>query len=177
MKKSLFIITFIALFLSCDQPVPANTDYDKGIALFEKNKAVANESFNLFIAKDLEGMMDMHSESLIWSPASTTDSLSKDEFRAGMKEWMTEFEEFKFVDRQFYPGVDEDFVPNGSVRTYGTWLGTHKSGKQTVTKYYSVLEFDENGKISADLEYFDVGGVFDQIEETQTEEQFNNFFW
>ena len=170
MKNLLLSITFIALFLSCDQPAPADTDHDKGIALFEKNKVIANESFNLFIAKDLEGMMDMHSESLIWSPASTTDSLSKDEFRAGMKEWMTEFDEFKFVDRQFYPGVDEDFVPNGSVRTYGTWLGTHKSGKQTVTKYYSVLEFDESGKITADLEYFDVGGVFDQLEETQTEE-------
>ena len=170
MKNLLFIITFIALFLSCDQPATTNTDYDKGIALFEKNKGIANESFNLFIAKDLEGMMDMHSESLIWSPASTTDSLSKDEFRAGMKEWMEEFDEFKFVDRQFYPGVDEDFIPNGSVRTYGTWLGTHKSGKETVTKYYSVLEFSEDGKITADLEYFDVGGVFDQLEETLTEE-------
>ena len=169
MKNLIYIITFIALFLSCDQPAPANLDYDKGIAMFEKNKATANESFNLFIAKDLDGMMDMHSEDLIWSPASTTDSLSKDEFRAGMKEWMAEFD-FKFVDRQFYPGVDEDFVPNGSVRTYGTWLGTHKSGKETVTKYYSVLEFNEEGKITADLEYFDVGGVFDQLEETQTEE-------
>ena len=169
MKNLIYIITFIALFLSCDQPAPANLDYDKGIAMFEKNKATANESFNLFIAKDLDGMMDMHSEGLIWSPASTTDSLSKDEFRAGMKEWMAEFD-FKFVDRQFYPGVDEDFVPNGSVRTYGTWLGTHKSGKETVTKYYSVLEFNEEGKITADLEYFDVGGVFDQLDETQTEE-------
>ncbi|MAR26229.1 MAG: hypothetical protein CMC50_02225 [Flavobacteriaceae bacterium] len=170
MKNLLFVITFIALFLSCDQPAPSNTDYDKGIALFEKNKVIANESFNLFIAKDLEGMMDMHSESLIWSPASTTDSLSKDEFRTGMKEWMTEFDEFRFIDRQFYPGVNEDFIPNGSVRTYGTWLGTHKSGKETVTKYYSVLEFNEDGKITADLEYFDVGGVFDQLEETQKEE-------
>ena len=169
MKNLIYIITFIALFLSCDQPAPANLDYDKGIAMFEKNKATANESFNLFIAKDLDGMMDLHSEGLIWSPASTTDSLSKDEFRAGMKEWMAEFD-FKFVDRQFYPGVDEDFVPNGSVRTYGTWLGTHKSGKETVTKYYSVLEFNEEGKITADLEYFDVGGVFDQLDETQTEE-------
>ena len=169
MKNLIYIITFIALFLSCDQPAPANLDYDKGIAMFEKNKATANESFNLFIAKDLDGMMDMHSEGLIWSPASTTDSLSKDEFRAGMKEWMAEFD-FKFVDRQFYPGVDEDFVPNGSVRTYGTWLGTHKSGKETVTKYYSVLEFNEEGKITADLEYFDVGGVFDQLDETKTEE-------
>ena len=170
MKNLLYITTFIALILGCDQTAPTNTDFDKGLALFEKNKTIANESFDLFIAKDLDGMMDLHSEDLIWSPASTTDSLSKDEFRAGMNEWMTEFDEFKFIDRQFYPGVDEDFIPNGSVRTYGTWLGTHKSGIETVTKYYSVLEFNEDGKITADLEYFDVGGVFDQLEEAQIEE-------
>ena len=96
MKNLLYIFTFITLFLSCNQPAPSNSDYDKGIAMFEKNKVIANESFNLFIAKDLDGMMDMHSEDLIWSPASTNDSLSKDEFRAGMKEWMAEFDEFKF---------------------------------------------------------------------------------
>ena len=32
-------------------------------------------------------------------------------------------------------GVDENFVPDGSVRTYGTWEGTHKSGAKTVNKY------------------------------------------
>ena len=170
MKNLLYIITLTVLFTACDQTATTNTDFDKGMALFEKNKAIANESFNLFIAKDLDGMMDLHSEELIWSPASTTDSLSKDEFRAGMKGWMDEFDKFKFVDRQFYPGVGEDFIPNGSVRTYGTWLGTHKSGKETITKYYSVLEFNEDGKITADLEYFDVGGVFDQLEETDKEE-------
>ena len=67
---------------------------------------------------------------LIWSPANTTDSLSKDALREGMMGWMTEFEVFSFNERQYYPGVDDNFVPDGSVRTYGTWEGTHKSGQK-----------------------------------------------
>ena len=34
------------------------------------------------------------------------------------------------------------------------------SGAKTVSKYYSVTEYDSEGKISAALEWFDVGGVF-----------------
>ena len=75
------------------------------------------------------------------------------------------YKAFRFENRQYYPGVGEDFIPDGSVRTYGTFYGTHKSGKQTTTKYYSVTQFNEEGKITADLEYFDLGGVFDQLEE------------
>ena len=164
--KYIVNLTFLLFILvSCNQNAPDTSAFDKGLAMFEKNKAIADKTFNLFIAKDLDGMMDMHSEDLIWSPASTTDTLSKEAFREGMMGWMSEFDQFTFNDRQYYPGVDDNFVPNGSVRTYGTWIGTHKSGKQTVTKYYSVLEFNEEGKITADLEYFDLGGVWDQLED------------
>ena len=111
--------------------------------MFEKNKAIADKTFDLFIAKDLDGMMDMYADDVIWSPANTTDSLSKDALREGMTGWMTEFEVFSFNERQYYPGVDDNFVPDGSVRTYGTWEGTHKSGAKTVNKYYSVTQFNE----------------------------------
>ncbi len=130
--------------------------------MFNKNKEIADKTFDLFIAKDLEGMLNMYSDDLIWSPANTIDSLSKADFEQGMKGWMTEFEVFSFNDRQYYPGVGDNFVPNGSVRIYGTWVGTHNSGAQTVSKYYAVLEFNDEGKITADLEWFDVGGVSDQ---------------
>ena len=131
---------------------------------FNINIDIADIVFDLFIAKDLDGMLSMYSDDLIWSPANTSDSLSKAAFKEGMTGWMTEFEVFSFDERQYYPGVDDNYVPNGSVRVYGTWNGTHNSGAQTVTKYYCVLEFNDDGKIVTDLEWFDLGGVFDQIE-------------
>ncbi len=164
MKNLFYIITLIGLFLSCDQPAPTNTNFDEGILNFEKNKQVADKAFDLFIAKDIDGMMELYSEDVVWSPANTTDSLTKPELREAMMGWMNDFELFTFNERQYYPGVDENFIPNGSVRTYGIWNGNHKSGAKTVSKYYSVTEYDSEGKISAALEWFDVGGVFDQLE-------------
>ena len=163
--KYLVNLTFLLFILvSCNQNTPDTSAFDKGLAMFEKNKAIADKTFNLFIAKDLDGMLNMYSDDLIWSPANTSDSLSKAAFKEGMTGWMTEFEVFSFDERQYYPGVDDNYVPNGSVRVYGTWNGTHNSGAQTVTKYYCVLEFNDDGKIVTDLEWFDLGGVFDQIE-------------
>ena len=151
--------------VSCTTPPQADTSaLDSGMEKFNKNKDIADKVFDLFIAKDLDGMLNMYSDDLIWSPANTSDSLSKAAFKEGMTGWMTEFEVFSFDERQYYPGVDDNYVPNGSVRVYGTWNGTHNSGAKTVTKYYCVLEFNDDGKIVTDLEWFDLGGVFDQIE-------------
>lgn len=163
--KNLIIILVTVMFITSCTPPPLDTSaLDTGMEMFNKNKEIADKTFDLFIAKDLEGMLNMYSDDLIWSPANTIDSLSKADFEQGMKGWMTEFEVFSFNDRQYYPGVGDNFVPNGSVRIYGTWVGTHNSGAQTVSKYYAVLEFNDEGKITADLEWFDVGGVSDQVE-------------
>ena len=69
--------------------------------------------------------------------------------------------------RQYYPGVsDGDYIPDGGVRVYGTWHYNHKAtGKVLETKYYGVFQFNEEGKIAYDLEWFDLGGIFAQLEE------------
>ena len=103
MKYLVNYILILILVSGCSQPVSeTNSEFDAGMAMFEKNKAIADKTFNLFVAKDLEGMMDVYMEDLIWSPANTTDSLSKDAFREGMMGWMSEFDQFEFVDRQYY---------------------------------------------------------------------------
>ena len=163
MKYFINLTLFLFVIVSCNQTSDTSA-FDEGLAKFENNKALTDKTFDLFIAKDLDGMMDMYADDAIWSPANTLDSLSKEALREGMNGWMTEYEVFSFNDRQYYPGVDDNFVPNGSVRTYGTWVGTHNSGATTVSKYYSVTEFNDDGKITTALEWFDVGGVFDQLE-------------
>ena len=63
--KYLVNLTFLLFILvSCNQNAPDTSAFDKGLAMFEKNKAIADKTFDLFIAKDLDGMMDMHSEDL-----------------------------------------------------------------------------------------------------------------
>ena len=89
MKYIVNLILIVVLLSSCSQKTCDTSAFDAGMAKFERNKAIADKTFNLFIAKDLDGMMDMHSEDLIWSPASTNDTLSKAAFREGMAGWMS----------------------------------------------------------------------------------------
>ena len=94
MKYLVNLIFLLFILVSCNQNAPDTSAFDKGLAMFEKNKAITDKTFDLFIAKDLDGMMDMYADDAIWSPANTLDSLSKDALREGMTGWMTEFEVF-----------------------------------------------------------------------------------
>ena len=104
-----YLVNYILIFILVSgcvnntATVDTNSEFDAGMAMFEKNKAIADKTFNLFIAKDLDGMMDIYADDVNWSPANTLDSLSKDALRDGMTGWMTEFEVFSFNDRQYYP--------------------------------------------------------------------------
>ena len=89
--KFMILIVFIS---SCTTPQQDNTAFDLGLSKFEKNKAIADKTFDLFIDKDLDGMMNMYSDDVIWSPANTLDSLSKADLRGGMAGWMENFESF-----------------------------------------------------------------------------------
>ena len=76
------------------------------------------------------------------------------------------FENFSFDNRQYYPGVDENFIPDGGVRVYGVWNFTQKeTGKPVSVKYYAVSQYNDEGQQTASLEWFDQGGAFDQLEE------------
>ena len=165
MKQLTIIIAFIVLW-GCQETTETSNPFED----FNTNKEMADRAYNLFEAGDLENMAAMWSEDMFWSPANTNDSLSKDQWKQAMKGWHAEFENFKFSDRQYYPGVDEEFVPNGSVRVYGTWSSTHKAtGKNTETKYYAVIEYDDDNLGKGTMEWFDLGGVYDQVQEEEEE--------
>jgi hypothetical protein len=86
-----------------------------------------------------------------------------------MKGWHSEFENFKFTERKYFPGVDDSlYIPNGSVRVYGVWNYNHKATKMDfTTKYYGVADYSEDGLQTVDYEYFDVGGIFLKLQEAQ----------
>ena len=166
MKNFIIIVCVWFAAMSCAPPPPDTSAFDEGVAKFNVNVEIVDATFNLFENGDLDGMIANYADDLIWSPPNTSDSLSKELMSEGMRGWHAEFENFKFRDRQYYPGVDDAFIPDGAVRVYGVWDFSHKaSGKALSQKYYAVLQFNDEGKISADLEWFDQGGIFAQLEE------------
>lgn len=165
MKKILFTFS-IFLFIACvsdDDKVKIDgaNQFIKGIEKFNTNKELLNKHFDLFEDGNLDEMMSAISEDLIWHSANG-DTLSKSDYVQGMSGWHSEFENFKFTERQYYPGVDDSlYFPNGSVRVYGVWTYNHKATKMDfTTKYYGVAEFNDEGLQTADYEFFDVGGIF-----------------
>ena len=53
--------------------------------------------------------------------------------------------------------------PN-NIRVYGTWSSVHtESGKQTYSKWYAIVNFNENGKIVRFNDWFNVDGLEVQI--------------
>ena len=61
-------------------------------------------------------------------------------------------------------GTSEDGSLDGSVRTYGTWTGTNIStGKELNLKGYWYMNFDVEGKIIAQGDFFDFGGMVDAV--------------
>ena len=98
MKNLIIILSVWFTVVSCTQPAPDTSAFDEGVAKFEKNKAIADATFNLFENGDLETFMNNYADDLVWSPPNTNDSLSMEAFAEGMKGWHADFENFKFKD-------------------------------------------------------------------------------
>ena len=55
---------------------------------------MADKGFDSFESGDLEGLFALVSDDLIWNPPHVYVG------------WHSEFENFKFTERQYFPGVD-----------------------------------------------------------------------
>jgi len=137
------------------------TKFLNGMDQYNNNVKLVDQEFTQFENGDLQKMFDSATEDLVWSsPAG--DSLTKEAWMEGMKEWQEGFKNFKFVNRDYYPSVDDSlFLPNGGVRSYGNWKFTHKeTGIEFDVPYYSVQSFDDKGNTNFILEMFDSGSIF-----------------
>ncbi len=163
MKKLITIIT-IASLIGCSSPL--EDKFNAGMEKYNINAEKADTEYTQFENGDLQAMFDGASEDLIWS-SPQGDSLTKQDWMNGMKGWHADFENFKFVNRQYYPGVDDvDFLPDGGVRTYGSWMFNHKAtGTEFNQPYYSVQQYDDNGNTIFIWEFFDAGSIFLKLQQ------------
>ena len=146
MKQLIYILTII-LFIGCissedKAKINGATQFIAGMEKFNTNKELMDNGFNLFEQGNLEAMFATLSEDFIWNNADA-DSLTKSDYVEAMKGWHSEFENFKFTEREYFPGVDDSlYLPNGSVRVYGVWNYNHKATKMNLTtKYYGAVSY------------------------------------
>lgn len=156
MKKTIYLFGLLALILvGCN----SNPGY-------EKNLATAQKTFELFQTEDLEAQMELFSEELVYTPPSYgAEDMSKEEFRELLKMYHSAFDEIVFTPEVWLPGTDDNGRLDGSVRTYGTWNSKDaRTGNQTTPlRSYHFFNFDEQGKIIAQGDFFDATGLLNSI--------------
>ena len=140
-----------------------------------------------FGEEDIDGVMDMFADSALWSPPeyNSYEWISKDNLRSALSDYMSNFDNLSFTPGINLPGgnvVDgfwggsryrSDGAENSSslssaspnnIRAYGTWSSVHtETGKKTFSKWYAIINFNENGKIVRFNDWFNVDGLQVQV--------------
>ena len=150
--KKLLLLT-LGLFISCSNV--QNPDY-------EKNLEIAKEWFEVFVTEDMEATAAFYADEVEYQSAFYGGPImNRVETLEYLQGWQDNMENIAWEAEQWLPGADpETGMPNGSVRTYGYWSGTHSvSGKSFRGLWYHYLTFDENGKIINGGDFGDATGL------------------
>ena len=159
MKKILLSLVIVAALVACNNSTAVKTTaVDEA---YTKNLATAQAFFAAFAAKDSVKMASYVTDNFMWSPPAVgQDSLSKDVWYAQMQVFMSTFNDITFTNPLWRKGVDMDNNLDGSVRVYGLWNSKFaSSGKTGLLKYYCTFDFDKDGKIAWQGEFYNAADL------------------
>lgn len=155
MKKLLLCLLVSASLVACSEKKEADNSFDK----YKKNLEVAKQFYEAFSSKDSAKEATLLADNFkSISPSIDQDSVAKDKFMIGEKEYMNAYTETKLTKTQFFPGLDStNYKPDGAVRIYGVWeVKSATTGKRAKFKYYGIMDFNESGKITLLDEYINM---------------------
>ena len=185
--KKLLLIFLSAIIFSCTTEVKEELNAVNNEAAFNKNVQTFMDFTTAFGDEDIDGVMNLFADSALWSPPeyNSYEWLNKDELKVALTNYMNAFDNLKFTPGINLPGgnlVDgfwggsryrSDGNENTSslsssnpnnIRVYGTWSSTHtESGKETFSKWYAIVNFNDSGKIVRFNDWFNVDGLQVQI--------------
>ena len=166
MKKLLLLTVFTSLLISCDQKTEEQTQMEAAMALYEQNAKVVHALFDSLENEDLETASSFFTEEAIFNPpAYGGEDLDKKGILENYNGFMQIFDNIRANDRDFYPTVGENFVPDGGVRIYANWSADLGDNSLQGIKAYEVFKFNDNNKIIEVDEYMDVSGLLNRIAE------------
>ena len=146
MKKILFSSIAALTLFACNQKKEPNENLEK----YNKNLVVAKQFFEAVSTEDSTKEASLLSDDFKADGTEIgKDSLSKEVFLKGDREIMIMLNEIKFMNADYYPGVDSSYKISSEVRVYGTWVSKFAStGKISRMKYYAVFKFNDAGLIT-----------------------------
>ena len=166
MKKLTLLLVFTSLLISCNQKTQEEVQMEAAMALYEQNAKVVHALFDSLENEDLEKASSFFTEEAKFNPpAYEGEDLDKKGIIDNYNGFMQILDNIKASDRDFYPTVDENFIPDGGVRIYTTWSADLGDNSMQGIKAYEVFKFNENNKIIEVDEYMDVSGLLSKIVE------------
>jgi ketosteroid isomerase-like protein len=156
--KKIILCMLSVIAVSCSDSTNTNPD-------FEKNLATAKKFIELHGVEDWQSQAAMIHDELDWQPpVYGASTYGKTEHIEAMKMYQNLFDNIQYEAQSWLPGVNEEtLIPDGSVRTYGTWTGIHtETGIPFELTAYHVMEF-QDGKIVRGGDYFDFHGLMNSF--------------
>ena len=170
MKKLTLLIVFTSLLISCNQKTQEEVQMEAAMALYEQNAKVVHALFDSLENEDLETASSFFTEEAKFNPPAYEGvDLDKKGIIDNYNGFMQILDNIKASDRDFYPTVDENFIPDGGVRIYATWSADLGDNPMQGIKAYEVFKFNENNKIIEVDEYMDVSGLLSKIVEVSAQ--------
>jgi hypothetical protein len=166
MKKLLLLTVFTSLLISCNQKTQEQLQMEAAMALYEQNAKVVHALFDSLENEDLETASSFFAEEAKFNPpVYGGEDLDKKGILENYNGFMQIFDNIRANDRDFYPTVGENFVPDGGVRIYANWSADLGDNSMKGIKAYEVFKFNDNNKIIEVDEYMDVSGLLNRIVE------------
>lgn len=170
MKKLTLLLVFTSLLISCNQKTQEEVQMEAAMAIYEQNAKVVHALFDSLENEDLETASSFFTEEAKFNPpAYEGEDLDKKGIIDNYNGFMQILDNIKASDRDFYPTVDENFIPDGGVRIYATWSADLGDNPMQGIKAYEVFKFNENNKIIEVDEYMDVSGLLNKIVEVSAQ--------
>lgn len=114
MKKLLLLLVFTSLLISCNQKTQDQVQMEAAMALYEQNAKVVHALFDSLENEDLETASSFFAEEAKFNPpAYEGEDLDKKGILDNYNSFMQILDNIKASDRDFYPTVDENFIPDG----------------------------------------------------------------
>lgn len=166
MKKFILFFAVLTFLTGCQEkaaPVQQAEvmEVDPNLEIFQKNVETSKAYLRAFCEKDSTKLFSYVTDDFIWSPPSVGhDSLPRETWEDAMKGFMGAYNNIEFTNGLYFAGLDDNQKPNGDVRVYGLWKSKMaESGAEQRLKWYSVLFFNEAGKITHSAEWYDTADL------------------
>ena len=184
--KNIILLCGLLLIVSCADISNSSSVSDENQAKFEQQIESFRTFANGFNAENMDLTMSVVSESVQWSPPYYNGGqlLSYKDFQLAVKGYFDNFDNLEFLEGEG-PNMNPDADPNANsaywsgslyssatpssepngLRVYGVWKWKHtESGAEGGNKWYGLINFGDDGKITGFSDWMDVNGMTTQIE-------------